>query len=122
MPNSHMNSRKNEFVHMTICLSVSVFAFSSSSQVGVSFHLMEHVIRSGVVDVFFMERSIIRWVPTTQMGESFLCCFLSRKDGNHTSFHVLATKGDNEVVVTRLYSSTEYGRPNNILPSFLDIL
>ena len=43
------------------------------------------------------------------------------KDDKHTTFQLLATKGDDEVATARLAASTEYGT-KNALPSYLGII
>ena len=75
----------------------------------------------GIVDVFFTVSSIKRWGMSTRKGESPLCLFVVTKDDKHTTFQLLATKGDSEVVTTRLDASTEYGT-KNALPSYLGVL
>ena len=43
------------------------------------------------------------------------------KDDKHTTFQILATEGDDEVVTSRLAASTEYGT-HNALPSCIGLL
>jgi hypothetical protein len=43
------------------------------------------------------------------------------KDDKHTTFQLLATKGDDEVVTARLAASSEYGT-HNALPSCIGVL
>ena len=43
------------------------------------------------------------------------------KDDKNTTFQLLATKGDDEVVTARLAASTEYGT-HNALPSCIEVL
>ena len=43
------------------------------------------------------------------------------KDDTHTTFQLLAKKGDDEVVTARLAASTEYGN-HNALPSCIGVL
>ena len=47
--------------------------------------------------------------------------FIAMKDDKHTTFQLLATKGDDEVVTSRLAISTEYGT-HNALPSCIGVL
>ena len=75
----------------------------------------------GIVDVFFTVRSINRWGMSTRKGESFFCRFVVTNDDKHTTFQLLTTKGDSEVVTARLVASTEYGT-RNALPSYLGVL
>ena len=75
----------------------------------------------GIVDCFFTMSSIKRWGMSTRKGESFFCLFVVTNDDKHTNFQLLATKGDSEVVTTRLPTSTEYGTQNEF-PSYLGIL
>ena len=56
--------------------------------------------------------SIKRWGTSSRKGEFFCCCFIATNDDKHTTFQLLATKGDNEVLNTRLVASTEYGTHN----------
>ena len=42
-------------------------------------------------------------------------------DDKHTTFQILATKGGNKVVTSRLVSSIEYGT-HNALPSYIVVL
>ena len=74
-----------------------------------------------VVDVFFTMISIKSWVMSTRKGEYFFCCFIVTNDDKHTTFQLLTTKGDSEVVTARLAASTEYGT-QNALPSYLGVL
>ena len=62
----------------------------------------------GIVDAFFTMRSIKRWGTSSRKGE-FFCHFIATNDDKHTTFQLLATKGDNEVVTAKLASCIEYG-------------
>ena len=53
-------------------------------------------------------------------GRIFFCRFIAMKDDKHTTFQLLATKGDDEVVTARLVASTEYGT-HNALKSYLGV-
>ena len=75
----------------------------------------------GIVDVFFTVISIKRWGMSTRKGEYFFCRFVVTNDDKHTTFQLLATKGDSEVVTARLAASTEYGT-QNALTSYLRAL
>jgi hypothetical protein len=54
-------------------------------------------------------------------GREFFFHFIAMNDDKHTTFQLLATKGDDEVVIARLVASTEYGT-HNALPSYLGVL
>lgn len=47
--------------------------------------------------------------------------FIAMKDDKHTTFQLLVTKGDDEVVTTRVDSSIEYGI-DNAMPSCIGVL
>jgi len=51
----------------------------------------------------------------------FLLVFVAMNDYKHTTFQLLAVKGDDEVEITTLYTSIEYGWHNS-LPSYLEVL
>ena len=65
--------------------------------------------------------SIKWWGNSTRKGESLFCHFIAMKDDKNTTFQLLATKGDDEVVTARLVTSTEYGT-HNPLPSCIGVL
>jgi hypothetical protein len=55
-------------------------------------------------------------------GRLFLfVIFVALNDYKHTSFQLLALKGDDEVVIVILVAYTEYGT-HNVLPSHLGVL
>jgi hypothetical protein len=53
--------------------------------------------------------------------ELVFCHFIATNHDKHTTFQLLATKGDNEVVTARLAASIEYGTHNS-LPSYIGVL
>ena len=54
-------------------------------------------------------------------GRIFFCHGIATSDDKHTTFQLLATKGDDEVVSAKLDAFTEYGT-HNALPSYLGVL
>ena len=69
----------------------------------------------GIIDVFFTMTSIKRWGMSIRKGDSFFSHFIAMNSGKNTTLQLLAKKGDNEVVIARLVSSTKYGT-HNALP------
>ena len=67
----------------------------------------------GIVNFFFTLSSIKRW--------AIFFHFFVTNDDKHTTFQLLATKGNNEVVSSRLAAFTEYGT-QNAFPSYLGVL
>ena len=61
------------------------------------------------------------WGKRICKGESFFYHFIAMKNDKHTTFQLLATMGDDEVVTARLVASTEYGT-HNALPSCIGVL
>ena len=47
-----------------------------------------------------------------EKGNIFFCHFVVTNDDKHTTFQLLATKANSEVVSARLTASTEYGTQN----------
>jgi len=58
---------------------------------------------------------------STQKAEYVFCHFISKNDDKHTTWQLLATKCDDEVVTPTLDASIEYGTHNE-LPSYLGVL
>ena len=58
---------------------------------------------------------------STWHGESPFFHFVATKSDNQTTLKLLATKGDDEVVSSRLATSTKYGT-HTVLPSYLGVL
>ena len=58
---------------------------------------------------------------STKKWESFINHFVVTNDDKHTTFQLLVTKGDSEVVTAILVASTKYGT-QNALPLYLGVL